>query len=436
MKEQKYENYKDSGANWLGEIPENWKVSKLKWHLRRIEPRNPGGVQVLSLYREHGIVPKDSRDDNHNVTSDDTSKYKYVQPGDFVVNKMKAWQGSVAVSDYEGIVSPAYYVYHFIDDAFYGRYFHYLLRGCYKDEFRRLSGGIRIGQWDLPGDALDNISVIIPPIEEQIAIADYLDDRIKEIDDFIDEVIKSVEAYKTWRQSLIHEVLTKGINKSSEMKKTKFEWIGDIPESYEVVPLYSLLDDVPLSITDGPFGSDMKNEEYVDDGVPVIQLGAIREYGMDFSNIHYITEEKADTLLRHNAFPGNIAIAKMMPAGKACIVPENYERYVVSADVMRAFISDEMIRRYVVYCLNSYGTIQAEKESNGSTRARINISKAKHFKIAIPKDRNVKKIVMMLDEKVQLIDELIAEKENLVEDLEKYKKSITYEIITGKRKVV
>ena len=113
-----YEAYKDSGAAWIGNIPFSWEVSRLKNHLRRTDARNPGGVQVLSLYRELGIIPKDSRDDNHNVTSEDTSNYKYVQPGDFVVNKMKAWQGSVAVSDYEGIVSPAYYVYKFLDKSF------------------------------------------------------------------------------------------------------------------------------------------------------------------------------------------------------------------------------------------------------------------------------------------------------------------------------
>ena len=102
---------KDSGAKWIGAIPHNWSSDKLKYHLVRKEPKNPGEKIVLSLYREYGVIPKDSRDDNHNQTSEDTSKYKYVIPGNFVVNKMKAWQGSVAVSDYEGIISPAYYVY-------------------------------------------------------------------------------------------------------------------------------------------------------------------------------------------------------------------------------------------------------------------------------------------------------------------------------------
>lgn len=199
---------KNSGALWIGMIPEHWQTSKLKWHLRRMDPKNPGEKEVLSLYRDYGVIPKNSRTDNHNVTSEDTSKYKYVKIGDFVVNKMKAWQGSVAVSDYEGIVSPAYYVYYFLDDVFNKRYFHYLLRSCYKEEFMRLSGGIRIGQWDLSSNNLDNIILLIPPKNEQDDIVEYLDKRLPQIDSLISEkesLINDLEAYK---KSLIYEVVT------------------------------------------------------------------------------------------------------------------------------------------------------------------------------------------------------------------------------------
>ena len=151
---------KDSGIEWVGKIPEHWKVEKFKYHLNFSGLRNPGNVEVLSLYRELGIVPKNSRTDNFNQTSEDTSNYRYVRIGDFVINKMKAWQGSVAVSDYNGIVSPAYFVYSFSDEVFFKRYFHYLLRNkTYATEFKRLSGGIRVGQWDLPREAFDSRDV-------------------------------------------------------------------------------------------------------------------------------------------------------------------------------------------------------------------------------------------------------------------------------------
>lgn len=199
---------KDSGIAWIGQIPTAWKISKLKHHLRRNEPKNPGDAIVLSLYRELGVIPKDSRDDNHNVTSEDTSNYKYVKQGDFVVNKMKAWQGSVAVSDYEGIVSPAYFVYQFTDAVYLKKYFHYLIRGCYKDEFRRLSSGIRIGQWDLSSDELDNILVIIPAISEQQKIADYLDENCIEIDNLIAKKEKYIAEIENYKKSLIFEYVT------------------------------------------------------------------------------------------------------------------------------------------------------------------------------------------------------------------------------------
>lgn len=199
---------KDSGIPWVGMIPEHWKIDKLRYHLIRNEPKNPGNKIVLSLYRELGVIPKDSRDDNHNVTSEDTSKYKYVRPGDFVVNKMKAWQGSVAVSDYEGIVSPAYYVYNFKDDALDKKYFHFLIRSCYKDEFMRLSGGIRVGQWDLPSEALDNTPILIPPVGEQKRIADYLDRKCIEIDNIIDQKKEQLTVLDNYKKSLIYEYVT------------------------------------------------------------------------------------------------------------------------------------------------------------------------------------------------------------------------------------
>lgn len=199
---------KDSGIEWIGEIPKHWNVDKIKYHLKRNEPRNPGNAEVLSVYREYGVIPKDSRDDNHNVTSDDTSKYKYVRKGDLVINKMKAWQGSLAVSEYDGIVSPAYFIYNFTDDSFDKKYFHFLIRSCYKDEFRRISGGIREGQWDLPADGFANELVLIPPINEQEAIIQYLDQLITETDVIIEDKKKQLEILEEYKKSLIYEYVT------------------------------------------------------------------------------------------------------------------------------------------------------------------------------------------------------------------------------------
>lgn len=200
---------KDSEIEWIGQIPKGWKLCKIKHVLRFKSIKNKPDKEVLSLYRDHGVIPKNSRDDNFNVTSENTASYKFVEVGDFVVNKMKAWQGSMALSHYEGIISPAYYVYQFIDNEVFGGYFHYLVRNqTYLPEYRRLSGGVRIGQWDLSRDDFKMIPIIIPPLHEQKEIANYLDEKCSKIDQTIEQknvLIKELEEYK---QSLIYECVT------------------------------------------------------------------------------------------------------------------------------------------------------------------------------------------------------------------------------------
>lgn len=200
---------KDSRITWAGKCPKHWKTEKFKYHFKRRNVKNPGGALVLSLYREFGVIPKDSRDDNHNVTSEDTSKYLFVRKGDFVINKMKAWQGSVAVSEYEGIVSPAYYVYEFIGNTLHRKYIHFFMRNkSLAAEFRRLSGGIREGQWDLATASLENCLICIPPMQEQQAIADYLEEKCNEVDATIAEKQKQLTTLEEYKKSLIYEYVT------------------------------------------------------------------------------------------------------------------------------------------------------------------------------------------------------------------------------------
>lgn len=199
---------KDTSIKWIPKIPKLWRVEKIKFHLERKEFRNPGDKQILSVYREYGVIPKDSRDDNHNVTSEDTSKYKYVKPGYLVINKMKAWQGSLGISKYEGVVSPAYFIYHFTDKKLYQGYIHYLLRNNYKDEFRRISGGIREGQWDLDPYRFENTLILLPPIQEQKEISNYLDNKCAEIDEIIKNKKEQVEIIEEYKKSLIYEYVT------------------------------------------------------------------------------------------------------------------------------------------------------------------------------------------------------------------------------------
>ena len=201
---------KDSGIAWLGDIPLHWIKIKNKVLFKNVSIKGYGDATVLSLYRDHGVVPKDSRDDNHNVTSLDTDSYKYVQPDDLVINKMKAWSGSIAITDYEGIVSPAYYTckvnYRYVDKRFIH---HYLRNKHLVGVYKMYSAGLREGQWDLSIDDFQNIEIVVPPtLGEQIDIAKFIDDKCDRIDKLITLKQQKIEKLQEYKKSLIYEYVT------------------------------------------------------------------------------------------------------------------------------------------------------------------------------------------------------------------------------------
>ncbi|UIJ38948.1 restriction endonuclease subunit S [Desulfobaculum bizertense] len=235
MQFPRYESYKDSGVEWLGEIPEHWGCDTLRSATLLKSDKNRPDLQVLSVYREYGVIIKDSRDDNHNATSLDTSTYKVVQPGDLVVNKMKAWQGSMGVSEYEGVVSPAYITCKTNQDDFHPKYLHYLLRSKgYIGVYNSISYGVRIGQWDLRYDDFKKVVIPIPLIGEQKRIASFLDKKTAEIDEAIAKKQKLIELLQEQKSILINQAVTKGLNPNAPMKDSGVEWIGEIPAHWAI----------------------------------------------------------------------------------------------------------------------------------------------------------------------------------------------------------
>ena len=208
---------KPSGVAWVGKMPKHWNTIRCTHLFELKHIKNTSGEINLSVYRDYGVIKRDSRDDNYNRVSEDTSNYKLVEPGDFVFNKMKCWQGSLGISEYRGIVSPAYTVCK-PKKSFHGKYFHHLLRSCsYIQEFNRLSYGIRTGQWELRFEDFKDIVVPYPPVLEQTQIASFLDDKTRQIDELIAAERRKIELLKEYRQSLISEAVTGKIDVRDEV---------------------------------------------------------------------------------------------------------------------------------------------------------------------------------------------------------------------------
>ena len=420
---------KDSGIEWIGEIPEGWEVSQLKYATRWKSEKGCPDAPVLSLYRDFGVVPKDSRDDNHNVTSLDTSNYKVVDIGDLVINKMKAWQGSMAVSDYRGIVSPAYHVCSITSNKVNKRYLHHLLRNpAYLPEYARLSTGMRIGQWDLGFDDFKNIPFLIPPLDEQAKIADYLDNGCASLDTILDKTRSSIEEYKKLKQAVITQAVTKGVRGEREMKDSGVEWIGEIPKEWEIKRLKSFCTIV-----------DCKNrtpDVFPDGKYTVVRTTCIKDCSFSYEGSYQTdtTNFKAWTL-KGQPHKGDIFFTREAPVGEACLVP-NADNLCMGQRVMFFRPEDNSDARYIMYSI--YGPLVREyiaSKNSGSTVGHLKLGQVACIPIFYCPPLEQKEIADYLDAKCAEIDGLIAKKEQLVKELESYKKSLIYEVVTGKREV-
>ena len=423
--------YKDSGIEWIGKIPETWEVMQIRRVMRNRSERNQPDAMVLSLYRDLGIVPKESRDDNHNVTSEDTANYKVVSKGNFVINKMKAWQGSMAVSEYDGIVSPAYYVCSFTREVC-KKYVHYLLRDAsYKPEYLRLSTGMRIGQWDLNIEDFLRIKTILPPVEEQQCIADYLDLKCGEIDSLIALQEQMIEKLKAYKQSIITETVTKGLDTNAKLVPSGIDWIGEVPEGWEEAPLKTIL--FRRSEKNNPVKTKERLSLSIDKGVTL--------YAEKTTNLDRFKEDFTQYQL---AYPNDIVLNSMnMIVGAVglshfygCVSPVYYVVYSKSKDTdirYYSYLLNTQIIRDVYHSLGQ-GIYAIERGDGRVNTCRLKVSYDDFgvIRIPIPPVSEQHAIVSYLDVKCSEIDKLIAVKKQKVEKLKEYKKSVIYEAVTGK----
>ena len=230
-----YPGYKSSGVEWLGELPQHWRVTRLRSMLAGSNERDRSDLPLLSVVREQGVILRDVTNpgSNHNFIPDDLSNYKFVRAGQFAMNKMKAWQGSYGVSPHDGIVSPAYFVFHVREVD--GSFFHLAIRSkAYVSFFAQASDGVRIGQWDLSQERMRAIPFFVPPLSEQRTIVRYLNHVDLRIRRYVRAKERLIGLLEEEKQAIINQVVTRGLDPSVGMKSSGVEWLGEVPEHWEV----------------------------------------------------------------------------------------------------------------------------------------------------------------------------------------------------------
>jgi len=377
--------------------------------------KNRPDEQLLSVYRDWGVVPKDSRDDNHNRASEDLSAYQFVEPGDLVLNKMKTWQGSIAVSDHQGIVSPAYYVCS-VSGRHDRRFLHHLLRhkGMI-EEYRARSKGIRPNQWDLPFDEFRAIKVAIPPIEEQQIIAAYLDRETGRIDALVERLERLIALLTEKRQAVISHAVTKGLNPDAPMKDSGIDWLGDVPAHWEVKRLKHIV--VPKGVQIGPFGQFLK--EHTVDASTTKLVGQENVLSNDFAKgDRWISDDQYEAVPQYWVVEGDILFTRKGSIGKCSIVPSMVGRAIIDSDTIRVRLDETIAETAFVRLALTQSTmseVQTRLNARGAILSGVNSETLGNMVLCLPP----------LAEQVDLMIELDSQLEEFASAIEYVEKMIT-----------
>lgn len=418
----RYEKYKDSGVQWIGEVPSHWDIVRLKFLFQIVKDISGElGHDVLSV-TQRGIKKKDLTT-NEGQMSMDYSKYQFVRPGQFVMNHMDLLTGYVDVSNYDGVTSPDYRVFEVSNDSVSPRYYLSIFQMCYHTRiFYGLGSGVStMGRWRLPSDEFLNFPLPYPPLTEQHQIVSFLDEKTSLIDDLIKKKEQKIGLLKEYRTSLINRVITKGLNPDCPMKDSGVEWIGEIPSHWDEKRL--------KYVSDIEYGISPPDTTYNDEGIGSVLINGPVEYSeTDFGytrSIKWTTEPKkftqkgsllfclrGSTTGRMNITHDDVSIGR----GVCSINSHQNQWYMI----------------YSMFCVRDWISGQL----SGSTFPSVVKEDVDNFVIPSPPVSEQHQIVSFLDEKTGEIDRTIQSEVNKIELLKEYRQSLISSVITGKFKVV
>lgn len=428
---ERYAAYKDSGVEWIGEIPEGWKAEKFRWTLKQISRAPEDDDEIITCFRDGEVTLRKNRREDGFTMSDKEIGYQHICNGDLVIHGMDGFAGAIGISDSNGKASPVLMVFDNLKQGGDLRYYKYLLRiYALKNIFVALSTTIRVRSCDLNWNKLANIPLVVPSDSEQVAIADYLDKKTAEIDGIVEETERSIELLREYRKSVISEAVTHGLNQDAPMKDSGIEWIGKIPEGWHLSRLTWL-----CSFHNGDRGTNYPSgDDMVDEGVPFISTDAIHGKTIDARACKFITEEKYNQLGGVKLQVNDIAYCLRGSVG-TCALNDVFECGTVASSLMviRARSCNPL---WLYYILESeLVSRQFNELMNGTCAANLAADDVSKFATVLPSLEEQREIADHLDAKTAEIDGLIADKEKQVELLKEYRKSLISEAVTGKFKV-
>lgn len=420
---------RDSGIEWIGDIPQDWKTDRLQWHLKEINvSNNPIQTKnILSLTIEAGVIPYAEKGNQGNKAKEDYSQYKIALPDTLVINSMNVIIGAVGISQYFGCVSPVYYVFEPIEGTDL-RYIYYLFTNTgFQKEMRKYAKGILEIRLRISSNDMLKRIVPSPPFKEQQRIADYLDKMCAEIDTVLEKTRASIEEYKKLKQAVITQAVTKGIRGDRPMKDSGIDWIGDIPAEWKV----NLIKNVATTGSGGT--PESGNPSLYDGDINWICSYDLKERPITKSE-RRLTQLGADSIAGNVQLKGSVLVAMYGGSGTIgnsgileCEAKTN--QAICSIKFNNSYITD-YFGFYYILSIRKYWMIFAV-----GTRKDPNISQdiVRKMPCILPPIAEQEEIVAYCNKACDQLDTLIAKKQQYLTEIENYKKSLIYEYVTGKK---
>lgn len=421
---------KDSGVAWIGEIPKSWNLERLQWHISEIKETNKPEKtkQILSLTNKRGVIPYEEKGAQGNVSKEDLSQYKLAYPDTIVANSMNVLIGSVGKCNYYGCVSPVYYVYK-PNDGENLEFINYIFQTeQFQKELRRYANGILEIRLRVSSDGILKRKVAFPSTDEQQKIVVYLNQKLSQVDSLIANVQAQIEKLKTYKQSLITEVVTKGLDPNAPMKDSGIEWIGKIPDSWNVSRIKYISD----------FGPTCDASKLTNDSIiTYTPMECIKNGYFEPRSANYGALSHSLTAFQD----GDIVLAKVTPCfenGNIAIMSDLDSNYGLGSSELFVLRPRTIHTRYFFYWLQNRYFLERGRATMTGTGGlkRVSPTFVKGCYIHIPPRPEQEKIADVLDTKCAQINRFISLKESKIEKLQQYKRSLIYEYVTGKKEVV
>ena len=423
--ENRYDKYKDSGIEWIGEIPEHWELRKGKNLFKLRNSKGNINAILLAATQKFGMIPQTQVEGVVQVKQNtDLNTFRTVHKNDYVIS-LRSFQGGFEMSEYEGVCSPAYQVF-YSKTPCCNYFFKYMFKSYgFISQINAFTLGIREGK-NIQYEDFSVMKLPLPTLQEQQSIATYLDQKCGEIDELItlqEEMITKLQSYK---QSVITEAVTKGLDKNVPLKDSGIEWIGEIPEHWsknKIIRLFTIIGSgtTPKSSKEDNYNGSINwiqsgdiNGGYIETCKNTISDIAFKEYpALKIYKAPFII------VAMYGASVGNISISQVDGCvNQACCVMNE-----TNQNFKYLFYAMNSVKRYLIY------------RAEGGGQPNISQDKIKNTWLPIPPLPEQQSIADYLDQKCGEIDELISIKQQKIEKLKDYKKSLIFECVTGKRKV-